>query len=490
MIRTATRRRFLKEASSRVGVLTALTRSGLAPLRAPETESRWADLPKLDGVFLLDEARREPMATDLGGHFRRLPAAVLQPRSIDDVVKIVRFANRHRLKVAMRGQGHSQYGQTLAEGGVVIDSRTLDQVRMRDPRSADACACASWNDVTHTTLAQGLTPPGMGDTMTLSVGGILSSAGVSNSSHLHGAVVDNVEELQVVTGAGDLVTCSAQRNRELFDLALGGMGQCGLIVRARLRLVPAPTSVVRRDLDYDDLDVFLTDLGTLASSPRAEHLGAYVLSKDGGWAFRINIGKFCGPASDVDWKGLEAGLRFKSHGEPVAAPYADYLQREVTRNAGLAARLKAGSRLLYITLFVPRSASRDFVAKMLATPHETAGMTRFSLYLLSPRKCARPFFVLPDEESALAIWLFRDVPLNEPATYARHIATLRGLVTRLQAVGGKIFPPYAPFYSRADWEAHYGLEKWKRLGAGKKMFDPARILTPGLFLTDESPRPL
>jgi FAD/FMN-containing dehydrogenase len=227
-------------------------------------------------VFLEDDLAREQMAVDFSGQLHQVPAAVLRPRTTEDIVKIVRFANRNGLKLAMRGQGHSQYGYSLVEGGILVDSRPLNTVALSGERTAHAQAGASWDDVTRTTLARGLTPPAMGDTMTLSVGGILSAGGVSNSSHLFGGVVDNVEELDVVTGAGELIKCSPTRDSELFELALGGMGQCGLIVGARLRLMVAPKWVVRRDLDYEDLKTFLVDHRRLSTEGRVEHVGALV----------------------------------------------------------------------------------------------------------------------------------------------------------------------------------------------------------------------
>lgn len=42
------------------------------------------------------------------------------------------------------------------------------------------------------------------------------------------------------TGKGDLVTCSADKNSELFYGVLGGLGQFGIITRARIALGPAP----------------------------------------------------------------------------------------------------------------------------------------------------------------------------------------------------------------------------------------------------------
>lgn len=46
------------------------------------------------------------------------------------------------------------------------------------------------------------------------------------------------------TGEGNLVTCSAEKNSELFYAVLGGLGQFGIITRARIALAPAPKRVI------------------------------------------------------------------------------------------------------------------------------------------------------------------------------------------------------------------------------------------------------
>jgi cytokinin dehydrogenase len=98
---------------------------------ASNTARPFDRLPKLDGALLLDEESRRAIATDQGNMFHRVPAAVLMPGSVQDIVAMVRYANQHKLKVAIRGDGHSRYGQTQAEAGVVIDSRSLNTVRVR-----------------------------------------------------------------------------------------------------------------------------------------------------------------------------------------------------------------------------------------------------------------------------------------------------------------------------------------------------------------------
>lgn len=44
-------------------------------------------------------------------------------------------------------------------------------------------------------------------------------------------------------GKGDLVSCSEEMNSELFFAVLGGLGQFGIITRARIVLHKAPTTV-------------------------------------------------------------------------------------------------------------------------------------------------------------------------------------------------------------------------------------------------------
>jgi cytokinin dehydrogenase len=191
---------------------------------SPDTTRPFDRLPKLNGTLLLDEESRRAIAMDQGNIFHRVPAAVLRPQSVQDIVAMVRYANQHKLKVAIRGDGHSRYGQTQAEAGVVIDSRSLNTVRVRTLQSADAQPGVFWSAVADATLPKGLTPrlfPGTCIPL-LTVGGMLNAGGIGNMGHHYGALVDNVTDLDVVTGDGRLVTCSSDHESELFEMVLGG----------------------------------------------------------------------------------------------------------------------------------------------------------------------------------------------------------------------------------------------------------------------------
>ena len=101
----------------------------------------------LDGEYLIDEASRSALSTDFGGAVRRVPRAIARARSVEDVVRIVAYANGTRTKTAMRGQGHSLYGQTLIDDGIVIDTSILNAVKYTSDDTLDAEAGALWGDV-------------------------------------------------------------------------------------------------------------------------------------------------------------------------------------------------------------------------------------------------------------------------------------------------------------------------------------------------------
>src|SRR5829696_4525808 len=175
------------------------------------------DFPDFDGVLLLDDASRAAAADDFGHLVHRQPLAVLKPGSVTDVVELVRFARRNNIKVAARGQAHSTQGQAQAEAGVVVDMATLTTVHEINQTNALVDGGTRWLDLLAKTVPLGLTPPTLVDFLELSVGGTLSLGGIGSQAFRYGPHVDNVLELQVVTGEGELVSCSATNNVELFD---------------------------------------------------------------------------------------------------------------------------------------------------------------------------------------------------------------------------------------------------------------------------------
>ena len=265
-------------------------------------------VPDLDGELVFDEESRTEAADDYGNIVHRRPIAVLRPGSVRDVARMVKFANMHRLQVAMRGQGHSTYGQAQVRGGVVIDSRTLATIHRITADRAVVDAGVQWLDLIKATIAQGATPPVATDYLGLSVGGTLSVGGIGGATSHHGMQVDNVLALEVVTGVGELVRCSPSENRDLFRSVLGGLGQFGVIVRATVRLVPAETTARVYHLFYPDLASFTAAQRTALADRRFSYLEGQIAPTESGWSYQLEGVAYHSPPNTPDDAALTAGL--------------------------------------------------------------------------------------------------------------------------------------------------------------------------------------
>jgi len=354
------------------------------------------DLTGLGGTLIFDDASRQEAGDDFGHVVHSNPLAVLRPGSPGDVVAVVNYANRQGLRVAMNGNGHSVYGQAQARNGLVIQSSGLKRIHSIGAEGAHVDAGVTWGELAKTTLASGLTPPVMTEFQDLSIGGTLSVGGVGPASHRFGAQVDHVLELEVVTGSGEQVTCSRDRKNELFYAVLAGFGQCGLIVRARVGLLPAPTSVVVQELLYSDLGTYLAEASRALRSESFDHQMGHVVFEDSSRStFKLKIGRFYSGSPIPDFRAATKELRFEKASEPLIHTYWGYLNPRAA-----VARPGPRWRLPHATFycFFPAAETERFLTQVLATPSEYAGARDPTLFGVSPWSAthfACPLFQVP-----------------------------------------------------------------------------------------------
>ncbi|HEY6744079.1 MAG TPA: FAD-binding protein [Mycobacteriales bacterium] len=436
-------------------------------------------VPDLDGELTTDPAALAEVADDFGHLVHRTPLAVLRPGSVADVVALVRYANRHRIAVSVRGQGHSTDGQSQVHAGVVIDSRTLATIHDIGPDRAVVDAGVTWLELLTAAVAQGLTPPVFTDYIELSVGGTISVGGIGGTTQTYGMQVDTVLELEVVTGEGELVRCSPRRHRALFEAVLGSLGQLAVVVRATVRLVRAPAAARGYQLFHTDLDTYLADQRRLLATRRFSSLEGQAVrdAADTRWDFFVDAAAYHDGTPPDDGR-ITRGLRF----DPARTVVTDYSYVDwVNRLKPTVDFLKQiGAWTLqhpWIDVFLPASRTAAVVRPTLdgLTLADT-GQGPVLLYPFRP-KLVRPRFVeVPDEPVAFLFSLLRTtVPPADPQAQR---ADNRVLYDRAVAVGGRRYPVGSVPLTARDWAVHYGRD-YPALLAAKAAWDPRRVLAPG-----------
>ena len=94
--------------------------------------------------------------------------------------------------------------------------------------------------ISHYLISKGFTLPVLPEMDDLTVGGMIMGVGIETSSHKYGLFNDRVNllEMEIILSNGDLVVCSENENRDLYDAIPWSYGTLGFLASATLRIIP------------------------------------------------------------------------------------------------------------------------------------------------------------------------------------------------------------------------------------------------------------
>ncbi|NUP06110.1 MAG: FAD-binding protein [Polyangiaceae bacterium] len=443
-------------------------------------------VPDLDGTLYTDIATRQADQTDAGNIKFRLPAAVLRPGSVDDIVKMVKYCRQRNIKVAARGQGHTTFGHSLS-CGLVIEMASLNTIHSIDSSGAVLDAGAQWFDLILESAAEGLTPPVLTGYTQLTIGGTLSVGGVSSTSG-RGLQIDNVQWLDVVTGKGQLIRCSDTQHKKLFEAALGGLGQCGIIVRAKVNLIPAPEFVRLYNFYYLDNAQFFSDIRTLLYRDELDDIFNLWFPNGSGFLYQLNgaIGFNAGQEPDGDFLLRDLSMT-PDQAQVTDIPYVDYVLRVDYLVDSYKTNLQWQDLIKpWFDIWLPDSTVEEYVDDVLPTlTAADIGTTGFLLLLPTRRSLlTRPFHPIPEDDGSDWIFLFdiltsSEQPGPDPVFRDQMLARNRALFEVARDVGATRYAISSIEFDHADWVQQYG-DNWHEFKQRKQKYDPDNILTPGL----------
>jgi FAD/FMN-containing dehydrogenase len=170
-----------------------------------------------------------------------------------DIAAAVNFARKHRLRLVVKGGGHSYKGTSNAPDSLLVWTRAMNAVTLHEafvPRGGSAAqavpavsvgAGAMWIDAyTAVTTRAGRYVQGGGCT-TVGVAGLVQGGGFGNFSKRYGTAASSLLEAEVVTADGQVRIANAHTNPDLFwALKGGGGGTFGVVTRMTLRTHELP----------------------------------------------------------------------------------------------------------------------------------------------------------------------------------------------------------------------------------------------------------
>jgi L-gulonolactone oxidase len=173
------------------------------------------------------------------GNVSAVATAEHRPGGADEVAAIVREAGGAGRTVRAVGSGHS-FTDAAATTDVRLVLDRLTGIVAVDPetRLVRVRAGTTLAALNTELAAHGLAMPNLGDVDVQTVAGALAT-GTHGTGAGYGCLSTFVTELELVTGAGDVVRCSTKERPDLFAAARVGLGAVGVVTEVTLRCVDA-----------------------------------------------------------------------------------------------------------------------------------------------------------------------------------------------------------------------------------------------------------
>ncbi len=123
-----------------------------------------------------------------------------------------------------------------------------------DARTADVAGMCTYEDLVAATLPYGLAPLVVPQLKTITLGGAVTGLGIESTSFRNGLPHESVLELDILTGAGDIVTASRTDHPDLFHTFPNSYGTLGYSVRLKIELESVKPFVSLRHLRFHTIE--------------------------------------------------------------------------------------------------------------------------------------------------------------------------------------------------------------------------------------------
>jgi len=218
-----------------------------------------------------------------------------------------------------------------------LDVSGLDDVISVDTaaRTADVQGMCTYERLVEVTLAHGLMPLVVPQLKTITLGGAVTGLGIESSSFRNGLPHESVLEMDLLTGDGQIVTVSPEREPDLFYAFPNSYGSLGYAVRLRIALEPVQPYVALRHVRFDDLDALCAAVAAITADrtwagETVDFLDGVVFAPDEAY---LSLGRFAASLGDAgavaasDYTGQQIYYRSIRERTRDCLTISDYLWR-------------------------------------------------------------------------------------------------------------------------------------------------------------------
>lgn len=173
--------------------------------------------------------------------FPQRPAVIYEPQTVEDIVRVVRYARKAGRRLTITSGGHSFSANFMREDCLLVDLKHFNQYSVNvEEKTAEVGPAVGGSTLMKALYKDKLFFPA-GHCDGVCMGGYLLQGGYGWNGRKLGIACESVLGLDIVTADGEFVYADAQTNADLYWAARGsGSGFFGIVVKFYLRVYDLP----------------------------------------------------------------------------------------------------------------------------------------------------------------------------------------------------------------------------------------------------------
>ena len=215
----------------------------------------------LNGRFSQSESTRANYARGEDTYDPVLSKAVVFPETNEEVSKILKLCNEHKIPVVPFGTGTSLEGNVVGnENGITISLEKMNKVLSVNAEDFDCRvqACVTKEQLNEYLREDGVFFP-IDPGANAAIGGMASTSASGTMAVKYGTMKTVISGLTVVLPNGDIINTGGRTKKtsagyNLTNLFIGSEGTLGIITEVHLRLSPIPESIMSAVCHFPTLE--------------------------------------------------------------------------------------------------------------------------------------------------------------------------------------------------------------------------------------------
>lgn len=212
--------------------------------------------------LITSDTAMRPYESDALTAYRQLPLMVVLPDSVEEVAKILVYAQKESVKVVPRGAGTSLSGGALPlADGILMSMARFNEIQKID---YDNLCVTAGPGVTNLSITEAVQDRGFyyapdpSSRIACTIGGNVAE----NSGGMHclkyGLTTNNILGLEMVLLTGDVITLGSddftEGGLDLMGLVTGSEGMLGVVTSVTVRILPAPPEAITMLVGFPNVE--------------------------------------------------------------------------------------------------------------------------------------------------------------------------------------------------------------------------------------------